>query len=469
MDETYIKIASNAIYALLAGWAIFSTIYIIKLRNSEDSNGINPYVYDSIPGVFTTLGVLGTFLGIFFGLMDFDVDKITESIPTLLKGLKTAFLTSIIGIALSIVFGKISQVVLRKVELTIEEIPTDELSALQEISTILKQNNSIMIEYNEQSKQIFSELRDHLFQIESQQETGNKLLEKVRYALNEDKDTSLLSEMQNIRTEQIEYSKGNKRNIDSIVQNMNTNSELIRKKFDEFSDLLAKNNTEALVNVMKNATELFNKQMSALIERLVQENFQELNNSVERMNKWQEENKEMISTLTDQFKAVSDDFAISSKSIAEITENTTKLTNENSSLSKLIVELQKVMIEDTKYQELITNLTDTITILNTTTEEFEGATNKLTQWISHERGFRDSIDILLTRLEEYENIISYSGEFWDGTKMQMEEGISIITEASNKLKTNIQEINEMFYRELNDTLNSLDNIFQQYIQNGGRR
>ena len=108
MDETYIKIATDAIYALLAGWAIFSIIYIFRLRNSKDSNSVNPYVYDSIPSVFTTLGVLGTFIGIFLGLMNFNVEKITESIPTLLGGLKTAFLTSIIGIILSLIFGKLS-------------------------------------------------------------------------------------------------------------------------------------------------------------------------------------------------------------------------------------------------------------------------------------------------------------------------------------------------------------------------
>ena len=50
---------------------------------------------------------------------------------------------------------------------------------------------------------------------------------------------------------------------------MNKNNELIREKFDEFSELLAKSNTEALVEVMKQATEEFNAQMSELINKLV--------------------------------------------------------------------------------------------------------------------------------------------------------------------------------------------------------
>src|SRR5690606_4071594 len=132
--ETYTLI----IYGLLAGWTLFSLYYIYRVRSLKDSNKIVPYVYDSIPTVFTTLGVLGTFVGIYFGLRKFDVNDITGSIPTLLDGLKTAFTTSIWGISLSLLFGKTSQIVLRAVEMKAPPKPTDELAALQEMTLILK-------------------------------------------------------------------------------------------------------------------------------------------------------------------------------------------------------------------------------------------------------------------------------------------------------------------------------------------
>lgn len=55
----------------------------------------------STPTLLTTLGILGTFLGIAIGLLDFDVRDIEYSIPFLLDGLKLAFITSIIGILLA--------------------------------------------------------------------------------------------------------------------------------------------------------------------------------------------------------------------------------------------------------------------------------------------------------------------------------------------------------------------------------
>lgn len=57
--------------------------------------------YRSTPTLLTTLGILGTFLGIAIGLLDFDSTRIEYSIPLLLNGLKLAFTTSIVGILLS--------------------------------------------------------------------------------------------------------------------------------------------------------------------------------------------------------------------------------------------------------------------------------------------------------------------------------------------------------------------------------
>ena len=52
----------------------------------------------------TTLGVLGTFIGIAFGLRNFDVSDIDASVPSLLEGLKVAFGTSIVGMMAALAF-----------------------------------------------------------------------------------------------------------------------------------------------------------------------------------------------------------------------------------------------------------------------------------------------------------------------------------------------------------------------------
>lgn len=75
---------------------IYSNNYISK---KEDERTLNEHrkIIESLPTIISTLGVLGTFAGITWGLYNFNTSNINESIPTLLEGLKTAFFTSLAG------------------------------------------------------------------------------------------------------------------------------------------------------------------------------------------------------------------------------------------------------------------------------------------------------------------------------------------------------------------------------------
>ena len=51
-----------------------------------------------IASLTITIGIFGTFFGVYLGLYNFNTDNITESVPILINGLKTAFLTSLAGL-----------------------------------------------------------------------------------------------------------------------------------------------------------------------------------------------------------------------------------------------------------------------------------------------------------------------------------------------------------------------------------
>lgn len=59
--------------------------------------------------IIMSTGVLGTFVGVFVGLMGFDTLALQDSVPLLLEGLKTAFYTSILGMGLAIVLSIIQR------------------------------------------------------------------------------------------------------------------------------------------------------------------------------------------------------------------------------------------------------------------------------------------------------------------------------------------------------------------------
>jgi hypothetical protein len=493
---------ANIIYGALIIWLLFSVYYIFRLWKKKNTKSYNSYLYNSIPSVFTTIGILGTFGGIYLGLRNFDVKNIDNSIPMLLEGMKLAFLTSIVGIILSLIFRVIGQLVLRTVELKEPPKQTDEVSALSEILEVLKLtksetknsfdtlNASLTGETEISLSTQLIKLRNQTTDNQKEQEKQSELLGKIQTSLIGNEEVSLLTQLEKLRSQLTDNYKEQKEhkkvlqtinetlgseNEESIVSQIksfksdqNNNNKNLESKFDEFGEILKKNNTEALVEVMKSATESFNAQMTELIQKLVQENFKELNSSVQSLNTWQQENKEMISSLTEQFKVVSNDFSVASLAIKEITENTNKLTKDNSYLSKIIEELQKVLIDDTKFQEITSKLESTIDTVKTNTETFDETTNKLNEWIGKEHNFKQSIDILISRLEEIEKIKDINGEFWKNTKTQMEEGVTIISSSSKELRNNLDNISEEFTEQLNQTLTSLDELIQRLIAQANR-
>lgn len=56
-----------------------------------------------------SVGVLGTFVGIFIGLQAFNPDDIINSVNEILVGLKTAFFTSIVGMSVSTILSLVQK------------------------------------------------------------------------------------------------------------------------------------------------------------------------------------------------------------------------------------------------------------------------------------------------------------------------------------------------------------------------
>ena len=84
--------------------------------------------YQSVPNLLTGLGILGTFIGLAFGvgaassgLSSSDPGQITSSLQQLLDGASLAFLTSIVGIACSILFVPVDRFFSRRLHLAVDD------------------------------------------------------------------------------------------------------------------------------------------------------------------------------------------------------------------------------------------------------------------------------------------------------------------------------------------------------------
>ena len=77
------------------------------INEGEIDIHVHKRLLEMVPDIFTSLGILGTFVGLVWGLKDFrttDYASMTTSVASLVDGIKVAFLTSIYGIAFSIIY-----------------------------------------------------------------------------------------------------------------------------------------------------------------------------------------------------------------------------------------------------------------------------------------------------------------------------------------------------------------------------
>jgi methyl-accepting chemotaxis protein len=126
-----IEIIIGVIVLLIFG--IWAALYI-KNRTKENNN---THLFDFIPHLFPTLGILFTFIGIAVGLFHFDAstsESIERSIPELMNGLKTAFLVSIFGVALLVLFSFWTNIKRKRLE---EGVLSEETIAIQKLTEVL--------------------------------------------------------------------------------------------------------------------------------------------------------------------------------------------------------------------------------------------------------------------------------------------------------------------------------------------
>ena len=257
------------------------------------------------PVLLTSIGILGTFIGISIGLVNFDTKNIDGSISELLAGMKTAFFTSLFGMSFSILFKIIQS-----------------LSRISEKS--LKDSNDPL-------------------EILFQQASSLKLLVN---SIGGESDTSILSQFKLLRGDINDNSKNMLRiqqEAGNLIQNLNelaTDQKASFQKFSEelwetlqdFADILSKSATETIIDALRQVIVDFNKNLTEQFG----ENFKELNSAVHELVVWQENYKEQIALMTEQYKLGVTSLSATEASVKQISENTQAIPTSMEKLNSIM-------------------------------------------------------------------------------------------------------------------------------------
>ena len=268
----------------------------------------------SAPTLLTTLGVLGTFTGIFIGLIDFNVDAIDDSVPQLLAGLKIAFSTSIVGMGAAILF-KVGQSLIPRSFDVGDVGPVQIHRVLSDIRTA-----------SQQQRQAISD---------------------VRQAIAGDDETSLVTQLQKLRTTILDGDRDSRDLIDRRFQQQ-------IDEFRKFADAMVKNGTQALIEALENVIRDFNTRISEQFG----ENFKHLNQAVGALLEWQERYRDHIEKIQARFEATVLAVERSEEALGRIAEHTAKIPETMRSLHDLITNLHGLVSSMDKHLDALAALRD---------------------------------------------------------------------------------------------------------------
>ena len=271
---------------------IFALFSIALFRHFTSRSDRPSLIASASPALLTTIGVLGTFVGIFIGLVNFDVGNIDKSVPLLLEGMKVAFVTSILGMG-SAVFLRVTYAAVPRQALA-ESVGPEEIYS------------------------VLTDIRDG----------QNSALSEIRSAISGEDDTSMVTQLQKLRTSV----------ADGDTELRNTTRERfenLTSEFRQFAETMAEDNSKALIESLEQVIRDLNTHIYLLNEQFG-ESFKQLNEAVGALLSWQDQYKDHMEKLTDQFQRSLDGIESETRSVsvlgiglpAEITEDGVAEINE---------------------------------------------------------------------------------------------------------------------------------------------
>jgi len=299
-------IESNTGFITIVIGIILAAIFVIGIIKAKNRQSVEFVNY--VPTLLTTAGIFGTFLGIVIGLFNFDHTQIDSSISALLFGLKTAFITSLLGLFLSIVF-KACQTTLF---IDKEEVTVSEASPEAILSAIKEQTKAT------------TDLKDSL--------VGNE-------------ESTLLGQMKILRADNNDNFKQSlnlqKEQFDAQAFKQEEFANKLWIKLQDFADTLSKSATEEIIAALNNVIADFNEKITEQFG----DNFKQLNEAVFKLVEWQENYRVQLEEMKAQYNHGVEAIVKTEGSVASINEHAKSIPQSMDTLTE-VMEVNQHQLEE---------------------------------------------------------------------------------------------------------------------------
>lgn len=433
----------NILQQLLTPMNIFFGLFMLGLFiYSCIKIFLRPKESTTIPNLIAAIGIIGTFAGIFMGLLDFDTTKLDDSIPKLLDGMKTAFATSLIGLVLSNILKCIQSGNIKREAKKLGKDNSD--ISLEKIASLMFDIKETIVNSNLELVSSIRDIKENTIKTSEENQIAMKSLVEELVG---DKEESLVGQMKSLRKSLVKAQDEAQERLNSGLEKMGTQLDNLVKtnnaiskeiergnnvlidEFRVFAKNMAENNMKAFTEAIQECIRDLNNQL----QEQFGENFKHLNLAVEKLLEWQIHYKETIEKTNKNQEEIYSGMEMAKDLVIEINNRSQSIVDVANKLG------DKIITFDTQQQ----NLNSSIGILNK---------------ISYEaKDLIPNIDIYLKEmksktLESTKNIESY---ITDVDSKLLEHTVL----ATNKITDHVVTITEKSIVEVNkSSLNVLDKI-----------
>lgn len=273
----------TALFAVVA-WALWPR------PNSDRGNAHRLRV---APGVLVSLGILGTFTGILIGLLGFDVTDLEGSVPRLLEGMKTAFVSSVSGLSLALVVRGVA-------------------TYRQRGRTGGTPTTATLADVHGTLARIDGRLTEGLKQV------GDEVASLTK-AIGGEGDSTLIGRIKLMHLDQKEASAAN------------------LKALNEFAEKVSELGSKALIEALQRVIQDFNKNLTEQFG----DNFKHLNAGVEKLVQWQVEYRQHLETMQNRLEAATASMQTAEQSLQAVVTAVSPLPSVHQQLLTVIAKLEQ--------------------------------------------------------------------------------------------------------------------------------
>lgn len=458
----YLELVVTIIFGILVAYILY--FFLKEKQYSKES---------MLGNIASTIGVLGTFVGISIGLWKFNPNDITSSVPLLLSGMKIAFATSIIGMTASILMKYITLKNEDKENIDdIMELFNTMIAESRNVNTTLIENQKQTENVLNKVSEIWSSHQENLI-VELKSEIlslNNNTISKQEELIGEFKKlgecftllnsgvNDLLTWQENyketieITTKELETVIKTIHNADESIESISKNSSLIKENNENLSEVLKEINKaqNVIIESNKSIIEISNTAKESIPQ--INEYFTNIDNRTKESTAYlQTLISENINNIKSYLETITED--VLSKTTQSIYENNRQFKyeiSEHISQCKMLIYSLKDLIPDINEHLLSTQKRFNKTLIHFN-EEVQNSFKENTLEINKQ------IQLLKENTANINNTL-------DDTISESTKRLENITVAtSNQIKTMAEEMEKLCTRKIEKLDNTLIEEFTDVL------